>query len=249
MISELKRRLSQDIIERTPRRPKLHDASLPTMGFPQYRALQDSPDDRLCDFRVNHPCPINSPLKDEKLPPIEVLFGGFGEFLETWRSAYLPDFKAEKVPSDMKARVDEFVDAMSLLYVDEELRCREGLRFLNIFFSPHQMMAPAEVSPTNSEHRSSRSHAHYLHGPCSIPCVIVEFKNESSGSIAMPIIELVSYYSHMAIKIREDFPEVLRRSKLPALGITVVGLFIILSILLNIDFIRFYYHIFCLGLH
>ncbi|KAF8551636.1 hypothetical protein OG21DRAFT_1524301 [Imleria badia] len=165
-------------------------------------------------------------LPDNDLPPIEVLFHGFGTFLETWRAAFKPGVKT--VNLDMKENVEKFADVMSSVYDDEGARRDKGLRALNDIFSTvlgARQIAPGEIALAipRSGTQFARTDGQCLHRNHSIPLIIVEFKNEDAGSKAIPVIELASYYSRMVTNVGRNSPQVVARSRLPTLGITVIG--------------------------
>ncbi|KAN0093333.1 hypothetical protein V8E55_004117 [Tylopilus felleus] len=219
---ERKHELSWENAERATKHRKPFYMAPSSIGPRHYHSVQAKSTECLLDFR--RPTNYTEELIDRLLPPIEVLFHGFGEFLEIWRAASMSNFKPDSTELDM--RVEDFVNSMSLVYTDEGLRRTEGLKKLNLIFPPtdrRDSIAPGEVSRKGSTGSPPRTDGHSLFGHLGIPCIIVEFKNESGGSTAIPIAELVAYYARMVENIATDKAEVVNGSRLPTLGITIVG--------------------------
>ncbi|KAF8551667.1 hypothetical protein OG21DRAFT_1486834 [Imleria badia] len=220
---EIKRHLSWDLVERATKRTKLF-STVPSVMAPQvYCSLQANADDRFFDYRTRD-SDLQKPdaLPENDLPPIEVLFDGFGTFLETWRAAFRPGVKT--VSLDMKENVDMFADVMSNVYDNKGARRDKGLRALNDIFSTvlgARQIVPGEIASVTPGARSGRTDGHCLHRNYSIPLIIVEFENEDAGTDAIPAIALASYYDCMIANVGCNSPQVVARSRLPTLGPTV----------------------------
>ncbi|KAG9312967.1 hypothetical protein JVU11DRAFT_6403 [Chiua virens] len=211
--------------ERRTKRPKLLEHSPSSIDPPEYRKLQSIEDERTLDYRFPHLSPAKQ-YPDEKLPPIETLFEGFGLFLESWRAEYQPGFEIATLTEDMKEDVDAFVHAMSETYSDESLRRESGLAHLNTIF--RQVLGGQAL--TNETIRFAdktrlRTDGQFSYGSFHIPCVLVEFKNEATGTV-MPVVELNAYYTHMVHSIGqlpEEPGDMHSCSRFPTLGITIAG--------------------------
>ncbi|KAF8129803.1 hypothetical protein EV363DRAFT_1417512 [Boletus edulis] len=196
-IAERKHHLSWDPVERAIKHRKLHNKAPSVMGVPEYLSLQINSTERLFGYRRRMVDCQELPEKD--LPPVEVLFDGFGEFLEIWRAAYSSGFEAKPVTVEMRKNVDVFADTMSRAYLNEGARRLEGLEKLNTIFRPtgprDSITVPGDIPGASVASQTLRTDG--LSCYSGIPSIIVEFKNESAGSIAMPIVELAGYYSRI----------------------------------------------------
>ena len=233
--TERKHLLSWDPAERATKKRQFLDVPPSSVDHHHYLKVQGISSERLFDFRG--PFNYTAELPEGALPPIEVLFDGFGKFLDIFRAASMSSFKPHSPTLD--THVEEFVNSMSGIYSIEGGRQSRGLESLNMIFPPtvkRDPIAPGAVprmsiagSVPGAGPRTSTTglvpytDGHSLYGRRGIPCIIVKFKNESGGG-AIPIAELVSYYARIVRGIDET---VIRGSILPALGITIVGMFMI----------------------
>ena len=219
---ERKHRLSWDPAERAKKR-QLLDVAPSSVDHRYYLTLQGIGSERLFDFRA--PFDYTPELPENELPPIEVLFDGFGKFLDIFRAASMSSFVPHSPTFD--THVEDFVTSMSRIYTSEEARRSKGLESLNTIFPPttqRDRIAPGEVLQMSTTGSAPRTDGHTLYGPRGIPCIIVGFKNENGGTRAIPIAELVSYYVRIVRGLDET---VIRGSVLPVLGITIVGMSLI----------------------
>ncbi|KAN0086294.1 hypothetical protein V8E55_007428 [Tylopilus felleus] len=196
------------------KRQKLDKYSPSDLNTDAYSSVQASESGRILDYRV--PVNYTGKFREALLPPVEVLFEGFGEFVDIWNAAYTGPFNAE-----FENGVDAFVKAMTSIYPNEQARNEAGLRFLNQIFGYNSFRQPMSAGSIRGTGKPNppRTDGHSYCGD-SIPCVAVEFKNEMGTLKAIPSIELTSYYRHMLQCLDK---KVVEGSRLPMLGITVVG--------------------------
>ncbi|KAF8131844.1 hypothetical protein EV363DRAFT_1398255 [Boletus edulis] len=157
-------------------------------------------------FFHNHPVKVTGPgtqnesqpsLPDTKLAPFEVLYTGFGVFLDTCRAE----------------RQSQVVGGSAVLrhkvYESESSRQSDGLKHLNhIFFdSPHQVLRLSNINIAMTD-------GHYVYGEYNIPYLF------GACSKAIPAIQMASYYQ---VSVAEVDRKLIYCSRLSALGMTVVG--------------------------
>ncbi|KAF8434346.1 hypothetical protein L210DRAFT_844756 [Boletus edulis BED1] len=173
-------------------------------------------------FFHNHPVKVTGPgtqnesqpsLPDTKLAPFEVLYTGFGVFLDTCRAKRQSQVVGGSAV--LRHKVEMFASEMAQVYESESSRESDGLKHLNhIFFdSPHQVLRLSNINIAMTD-------GHYVYGEYNIPYLFVEFRNEGACSKAIPAIQMASYYQ---VSVAEVDRKLIYCSRLPALGMTVVG--------------------------
>ncbi|KAG6382178.1 hypothetical protein JVT61DRAFT_828 [Boletus reticuloceps] len=203
-----------DVAERALKKPKVAPSSL---GAAEYYAIQANMDERFLDNRTvkvtrtqNESQPSPS---DTNLAPFEVLYTGFGVFLDTCRT----ERQSQVVGGSavLRHHVEMFAYEMARVYESESSRQSDGLRLLNHIFidSPRAVLRPSNINTAMTD-------GHYVYRDHNIPCLFVEFKNEGAGSRVIPATQLASYYRQSLMNVDR---KLIYCSRLPALGITVVG--------------------------
>ena len=166
--------------------------------------LQGNSEQRIWDDRPE-PDPV---------PPISLLYEGFGHFLDTFsrRDVYW---------LQLETAVDSFAVAMTKFYSDESRRRSAGLETLNKIFSfrDRQPLMAAAIG-------NVRTDGHY-NGPHGAASCIVKFKNELVDIHSIPVVELTSYAAHShAEAMGSPIGRALFQGwRVPCLGLTVVGKF------------------------
>ncbi|KAF8433686.1 hypothetical protein L210DRAFT_3649505 [Boletus edulis BED1] len=189
-----KHELSLENAAECTKRQKFTAVAPSSIGDSYYRSVQCQSRERIFDYR--RPTGYTGELPEAHLPPIEVLFGGFGRFLEIWRAASATHFKPDS--GTLHIHIDEFVTAMSRVYVDELERRTETLAILNKIFpqkDSRQAIVPAEIPRPGGSRACVGSPARTDGLSCyrDIPCILVELKNEGPTK-AIAIAELVPCY-------------------------------------------------------
>ena len=219
-ITERKHHLSWDIVERATKQQRTLPPSAMTVSV--YHSDQEKSDCRLFDYRARSTVFEELPEKD--LPPIEVLYQGFGQFLDVWRASYTQ----VDATQSMEGTVDKFASSMCRTFRNEVARRDACLAALNSVFEPvfglGQTIAPSDVPMATASDHPPRSDGHHVVGPNRIPCVIIGFKNEDAGTNVIPIVKLATYYKFMVEYVGLNAPDALCRSRLPTLGITIIGM-------------------------
>ncbi|KAF8124149.1 hypothetical protein EV363DRAFT_1300014 [Boletus edulis] len=205
------------------KRQKFTAVAPSSIGDSYYRSVQCQSRERIFDYR--RPAGYTGELPEAHLPPIEVLFGGFGRFLEIWRAASATHFKPDS--GTLHIHIDECVTAMSRVYVDELERRTETLAILNKIFpqkDSRQAIVPAEIPRPGGSRTCVGSPARIDGLSCyrDIPCILVELKNEGPAK-AIAIAELVACYKLLVDGLCDAKPVAVNGSRLPTLGITIIG--------------------------
>ncbi|KAF8123117.1 hypothetical protein EV363DRAFT_1548941 [Boletus edulis] len=233
-----KHELSLENAAECAKRQKFTAVAPSSIGDSYYRSVQCQSRERLFDYR--RPTGYTGELPEAHLPPIEVLFGGFGRFLEIWRAAYSSHESPSCLPNTnhpathfkpdsgtLHIHIDEFVTAMSRVYVDELERRTETLAILNKIFpqkDSRQAIVPAEIPRPGGFRACVGSPARIDGLSCyrDIPCILVELKNEGPTK-AIAIAELVACYKLLVDGLCDAKPVAVNGSRLPTLGITIIG--------------------------
>ena len=175
-----------------------------------YRVQRD-PSDRLMNDR---------PQTDTDRVPIALLYHGFGRFLDALKGAST-DHTHSSDRQMFEEKVDEFVGFMNEYYRDESIRNKKAVKSLNGIFEcvleNYRMLMPAIVSGTCSS-------GHALSPTQGIE-IILEVKNELSGTGTDPISELSSHYTQALKEEEHSLQGLLGCFSFPALGIVVIGLY------------------------
>ena len=107
--------------------------------------------------------------ESDKLPPISLLFVGFGEFLDAVNRPK-DESNLNLTRLELEANVDRFAKEMTEIYDSDMLRREAGLRALNAILYPRGPLMAAAIG-------AARTDVHY-DGPHGAMSFIVEFKNE-----------------------------------------------------------------------
>ena len=216
------------------KRQKFTAVAPSSIGDSYHRSVQCQSRERLFNYR--QPTGYTGELPEAGFPPIEVLFSGFGSFLEIWRAA--PATHSKPDSGTLHIHINEFVAAISRVYVDELARRTETLAILNKIF-PQKGPGARIDSPSRTDGLSCYR---------DIPCILVELRNEGPTK-AIAIAELVAYYKPLVDGLCKAKPTVVNGSRLPTLGITIIGMFKFKHYLtLPIDSIGSHHYIFRSGI-
>jgi hypothetical protein len=161
------------------------------------------------------------PDKDEKVPPIALLYAPFGQFLDHIRD------RPEKQPGvdlrEFQFAVDDFASAMCEGFIDEDRRQDKVLPLLNDIFKCYHPFKLPPIDPTViAEKRTSGGHAK---GPAELMETIVEFQNEFGSGQTDPEIQITSYYLQMFNREKDgQFQDTFKKYLCPSLGISIIGI-------------------------
>jgi hypothetical protein len=158
--------------------------------------LQESRQDRILD---------DCPEPDSDLPPLPLLYSGFGEFHDFINnSAKYPDAFSKEV------EVDELVDTMCYLGYEKDKQARTQDLLHHIFASPERQF---NYSVDNGTQAFTDGHVSASHGG---PLLILEFKRQ----ITVAEGQLANYFLRLALKSVSD---VFYGWRQPALGVIIRG--------------------------
>ncbi|KAI0252130.1 hypothetical protein BJV78DRAFT_1352562 [Lactifluus subvellereus] len=154
----------------------------------------------------------------DSLPPISLLYVGFGYFMDVFRRREdIHDLGMKRQGLEMA--VDSFAEKMANIYDNEADRREEGLRALNKILS---LRGGGVNKPMAASIGTCRSGGHY-DGPHEAASCVIVFKNELVDISAMPMVELTTYAAHSHKQAMERSREVFSGWRVPCLGLTVVG--------------------------
>jgi Crinkler effector protein N-terminal domain len=177
----------------------------------EYEPLQNLSTERILDDR---------PEPDLDIPPIPLLYDGFGHFLDIMDGRTdIPGLNLVDMRK-LQAGVDKLAHRMCLFYTHEDERRDRALPILNEILAAHSgvqipLVQPASIGPVRSG-----GHIIWRNGAVTL---LTEFKNRSTGNNAMPDVELVGYVAHLHKQKMQDDKKLFREWRVPCLGLTVVG--------------------------
>ncbi|KAH9039991.1 hypothetical protein EDB84DRAFT_1559955 [Lactarius hengduanensis] len=184
-----------------------------------YASLQQNSQERLLDDR---------PEPDLGIPPIPLLYSGFGHFLDITHSCdNVPGITDIKVVQLRKA-VDRFATNMTTLIEKEEVWREKGLDDLEKIFKARDGTKIPQISP--SAIGSARSDGHNMVDGTST--IVVEFKRSLAGITALPQVEVAGYVARLDARLAK---ETYLRWRVPCLGLTIVDCDITFYALLAVD--------------
>jgi hypothetical protein len=158
--------------------------------------LQESSQDRILD---------DCPGPDSDLPPLPLLYSGFGEFHDfISNSAEYPDAFSKE------AEIDELVDAMCYLGYEKDKRAKMQDLLHRILAGPQRKF---DYSIDNGTQASIDGHVSASHGG---PLLILEFKEQMTFAEG----QLANYFLRLALK---STPVVFYGWRQPALGVIIRG--------------------------
>ncbi len=206
----LKRKASTQLTANRLKNMKLVASAPSTVAKPSlYRAMQDDATGRVLD---DHPVP------DKGIPPIELLYPPFGDFLDTVYGGRNVD---PMTLAEYKVKVDSFADSMTRFFQDEGFRQGPGLSYMNSIFD-HDVwgarIVPAAILPSTKI--QSDGHATTKDG---FPFLVVEFKNSDANVQTHPRIQALGCIAKMHMETLSDLQPIYDKFRMPSLIITVVG--------------------------
>ena len=157
------------------------------------------------------------PTPDLSIPPIPLLYHGFGHFLDIMDGRDdvpgLVDVKA----AELRTAVGRLATKMTELTETEEDRREQGLVCLREIFTARQGVEIPQISSSAIGSISSDGHNIRKDGTSSI---VVVFEKLQTGTPTLPQVEVAGYFAHLNARLN---PEVYRQWRVPCLGMTIVG--------------------------
>jgi hypothetical protein len=216
--AEPKKRLATEALVSRVKRQKVLGMGPSSLALSKnYERLQKSPQEKILDDRP----------EDDDIPPISLLYEGFGEFLDIVAGS--TDCLHSINISMLESAVDEFADSICQFFENEDSRRKRGLQLINKIFSASNHHSPSitasSIGPVLPSRSAVRKDGH-ITGSHDVLIIATEFKNRSCGNSAIPEVELLGYFAHSfcSSTYLQDMNEDLKGWRVPALGFTIIGI-------------------------
>lgn len=192
------------------------DAGEPSL----YLNLQNDPSEKILDDR---------PHPDADIPPIPLLYDGFGHFLDVMAGHDDVPGLADVQVRELHDAVDDFASKMTGYFGHEDERRDVGLNCLNKIFAARRATPIPPISSAAIGSIRSDGHNIAIHGSGTMG---VEFKNSIAGINSLPTVELTGYVARLVSRMDQQIYEGWR---VPCLGLTIVGCDITFYAIIAID--------------
>ena len=215
LVLQKKRRLSEpeDIHSRV-KQTKINEVALSVLAkYKCYMGFQGDSKQKIWDDR---------PIPDPGIPPISLLYSGFGHFLDIMDGRVdVPGL--EDIRKDvLEKAVDDFAKAMTGFFDLELDRMNEGLGHLQQIFIARRHLKIPLIEAANVGVGSAISDGHNI-AENHATSIVVEFKNWHAGNDSLPQIEIVGYIGRLNTVLSGKSPDLFKRWNVPCLGLTIVG--------------------------
>ena len=205
--------LAEGVFERLKRAKVVTKAPSDTGRSATYERLQQDPSEKILDDR---------PEPDPDIPPIPLLYDGFGHFLDIMDARVDVPGLADVDVLELRKAVDDLACKMAGYFSKEDDRRDAALPCLNRIFSARRgvNIPPLYASAIGSVRTDGHNTA--THGAGTM---VVEFKNWSTGISALPQIEVVGYVARLNATGMNDEArrQLYLRWRVPCVGMTIVG--------------------------
>ncbi|KAL5536437.1 hypothetical protein ACEPAF_259 [Sanghuangporus sanghuang] len=187
-----------------------------------YSTIQGNSQQRILD---------DIPNPDTDVSPVSLLFDGFGEFLDTFRTYDGLPVNVASIPrGQCRSLIDDFAEKMCLTYPDEDRRNRAGLEAINKIFVAYGInnatFGRALIDKVISD-------GHFLTEHKTVGGV-VEFKNSGSGTGGIHI-QMVGYTARGRAEALGGPNKELMLWRAPCMGISVVDTWVGFYAILFVD--------------
>lgn len=178
-----------------------------------YERLQQQPSEKILDDR---------PDPDPDIPPIPLLYDGFGHFLDIMDARDDVPGLADIEVLNLWKEVDDLASKMTGYFDNEDDRRDAALPCLNRIFSARRGIDIPELAASAIGSVRTDSHNTAVHGAGSMT---TEFKNWMTGTSSLPQIELVCYVARLNARAmsEEARRQLYLRWRVPRVGLTIVG--------------------------
>ena len=194
------------------KRTKLATTSPSTAAQPsKYETNQNRPSEKILDDR---------PKQDADIPPVPLLYDGFGEFQDITDGVTDVPGLSEMDMGELYKAVDDFAQKMCQFYENEDRRRDATLPTLNRIFSARS--GTPIPAPHASAIGSVKTYDHNV-GENGGGGVVTEVKNRAANYNAIAEVEVAGYVAHLHASGMEEHRELFERWRVPCLGLTVVG--------------------------
>jgi hypothetical protein len=219
LATRLKRSLSeQSDLHSAFKHSKIATTTPSSLGASQnYQNLQQNSRERILDDR---------PEPDSGIPPISLLYPGFGHFLDILDGHDdVPGLDDVNI-AELQIAVDDLTAKMTRFFEKEVFRMGAGLESINAIFRARRGTEIPQISASAIGTAMSDGHNVAKNGTSSI---VVEFKNDYTEIGSLPQIELAGYVARLDVREGQGRKEAFQRSRVPFLGLTIVGKIICIS--------------------
>jgi len=201
--------LAEGVFDRLKRTKLVKNAPLETSKSSTYQNLQEDPSEKILDDR---------PQADAEIPPIPLLYDGFGHFLDIMDGRNDAPGLADVNVRELRDAVDDFAVKMTTFFNNDDDRRDEGIKCLNKIFAARRgttIIPPISAAAIGSVR--SEGHNIATHGPGTMGA---KFKNSIAGISSLPAVELVGYVARLDSRMDQQLYEGWR---VPCLGLTIIG--------------------------
>ncbi|KAH8990753.1 hypothetical protein EDB92DRAFT_1996290 [Lactarius akahatsu] len=186
----------------------------------RYVRLQQDSRERILDDR---------PEPDHQIPPIPLLYSGFGHFLDIMDGRNdVPGLANIKV-AELQMAVDALATEMTRFFELEFQRREKGLEHLKDIFAARRGTTIPRTSVSAIGSAISDGHNVANNGTSSI---VVEFKNSPTEVSAVPQVQVAGFVAHLNAALKK---EAYLQWRVPCLGLTIVGCDITFYAVLAVD--------------
>ncbi|KIL58229.1 hypothetical protein M378DRAFT_181377 [Amanita muscaria Koide BX008] len=187
----------------------------------RYQSLQEDPSEKIYDDR---------PTPDADIPPIPLLYEGFGHFLDIMNDHENVPGLADVDAQELRKEVDDLASKMTGSFSTEDDRRDEALACLDRIFSARRgIKIPQPYAAATGSVRADGHNAE-IHGAGTM---IVVVKNCLTGISSLPQVELVCNAARLAATRMDE--ELYLRWRVPFVGLTIVGCNITFYAIIAID--------------
>lgn len=211
---------SMDVHSRIKRAKLANDPPSFLAESQNYERLQQDSRERILDDR---------PEPDRDIPPVPLLYPGFGHFLDIVDGCGNVPRLADVKVAELRKAVDRLAMKMTGFVEPEEEWREECLVYLRQIFDVRQDIKMPQILSSPIGSVGPVGHDIAVNGTSSI---VVKFEKSHPGIPALPQVEVTGYFAHLN---RRSDPELYRRWRVPCLGLTIVDCDITFYALLALD--------------
>jgi hypothetical protein len=175
----------------------------------EYRSLQRRPSQRILD---------DCPERDEDLPPVSLIYDGFGSFKDIFHGQVDVPGLSDIDLTQLQDRVDALADKMCRFYPLEDDRRDAAIPHLNSIFAARTGVTIPELLPAAIGSARTDGHNVERHGA---PGIVIEIRNWPANNNGIPQVKISGYVARSHARFVPA--ELLERWRVPTLGLTIVG--------------------------
>ncbi|KAK2463915.1 hypothetical protein APHAL10511_004087 [Amanita phalloides] len=179
-----------------------------------YERIQEDPSEKILDDR---------PQPDTDIPPISVIYEGYGHFLDIMDACDNVPGLANIDVQKLQLAVDDLANSMTKYFSHEDVQRDSALPHLNCIFSACTGTPIPELRASMIGSTRMDGHNIVIHGGATM---VVEFKNWTTGNSSLPEIEMLCYVAHQLASEKmgnEVHKNLYIGWRVPGIGLTIVG--------------------------